>query len=274
LFDLVVVMAQPIALRLRAPAATPEKVAPGKGDFPYLGALPGAKLHSGAAYDGPLKLPTQSAAGNETVMVGSGWMQKNYDLAGLTTVQFAVVYRAALEAAGWSILAYSQNPHQGDAFISAHYGKDGRDIWTYLHGTENGYSIAVADAGAKDDLAAELTRDCHVALYGVLFDFNKVSLKPESDAVLSRVAKVLGAASALKVEVQGHTDSIGSDDYNLKLSDARAASVMAWLTAHGVAAVRLSAKGYGETRPVASNDTDDGRAKNRRVEIAVPGCGK
>lgn len=273
-FDLVDVKPQPIALVLAAPAATAEKVTPGKGDFPYLGALPGAKLHSGNAYDGPLKLPTQSPSGNETVMVGSGWSQKNYDLAGLTTVQFATVYRAALEAAGWSILAYSQNPHQGDAFISAHYGKGGRDIWTYLHGSENSYSIAVADAGAKDDMAAALTRDCHVALYGVLFDFNKASLKPESDAVLSRVARLLTARAALKIEVQGHTDSVGSDDYNLKLSDARAASVMAWLSSHGVAAARMTAKGYGETRPVASNDNDEGRAKNRRVEIAVPGCGK
>ena len=273
-FDLVESKPQPIVLTLAAPGAAPEKVAPGKGDFPYLAALPGAKLHSGAAFDGPMKLPTQSASGNETVMVGSGWTMKNYDMPGLTTVQFASVYRAALEAAGWSILAYSQNPHQGDAFISAHYGKGGRDIWTYLHSTENAYSIAVADAGAKDDLAAALTRDCHVALYGVLFDFNKASLKPESDAVLTRVAKAMAAAPALKIEVQGHTDSVGSDDYNLKLSDARAASVMAWLSAHGVAAARLSAKGYGETRPVASNDSDDGRAKNRRVEIAVPGCAK
>ena len=92
--------------------------------------------------------------------------------------------------------------------------------------------------------------------------------------MLSRVARLLTAEAALKIEVQGHTDSIGSDDYNLKLSDARAASVMAWLSSHGVAAARMTAKGYGETRPVASNDNDEGRVKNRRVEIAVPGCGK
>lgn len=273
-FDLVEVGPQPIALVLAAPGATPEKVVPGKGDFPYLAALPGAKLHSGVAYDGPLKLPTQSAAGNETVLVGSGSIAKNYDMPGLTTVQFAVVYRAALEAAGWSILAYSQNPHQGDTFISAHYGKNGRDIWTYLHATENAYAITVADAGAKDEMAAALTRDCHVALYGVLFDFNKASLKPESDATLARVAKLMAAWRALKLEVQGHTDSVGSDDYNQKLSEARAASVVAWLTGHGVAAARLTPKGYGETRPVASNDNDDGRAKNRRVEIANLSCAK
>lgn len=273
-FDLVEVKPQPLVFKLSTPAATPEKIVAAKGDFPYLASLPESKYRSGASFDGPLKLPTHSAAGNEIVLVGSGSIMKSYELAGLTTVQFAVVYRAALEGAGWTILDYSQNPHQGDAFISAHYGQNGRDLWAYLHGSEGAYSIAVADAGARDDLAATLGHDCHVALYGVLFDFNKASLKPESDAILTRVAKLLAAQPALKLEVQGHTDSVGSDDYNQKLSEARAASVVAWLGAHGVAAGRLTSKGYGETRPVASNDNDDGRAKNRRVEIANPLCAK
>jgi OmpA-OmpF porin, OOP family len=87
-----------------------------------------------------------------------------------------------------------------------------------------------------------------------------------------RVANVLSGDKALKLEVQGHTDNAGTDAYNQTLSAARAPSVVAWLTHHGVAADRLTSKGYGKTRPVATNATDEGRGKNRRVEIADPAC--
>ncbi len=134
------------------------------------------------------------------------------------------------------------------------------------------YSVKVADAGAADDLARQLGKDCHVALYGVLFDFNKSTLKPESDAVLQHVLGLLQKDAGLKLEVQGHTDNVGNDAYNQKLSEARAKSVVAWLAGHGTAAGRLTFKGYGKTVPVAGNDDDAGRARNRRVEIAKPGC--
>jgi OOP family OmpA-OmpF porin len=133
-----------------------------------------------------------------------------------------------------------------------------------------GYDINVADAGAVD-LGANLAKACHVALYGVLFDFNKSSLLPSSDAALQPAANMLAADKTLKVEVQGHNYNVGNDAYNQTLSDARPKSA-AWLTQHGVAADRLTAKGYAKTKPVADNGSDEGRAKNRRVEIADPGC--
>jgi outer membrane protein OmpA-like peptidoglycan-associated protein len=117
-----------------------------------------------------------------------------------------------------------------------------------------------------------LKQSCHVALYGVLFDFNKSTLQPESDPLLQKVADLLARDATLKLEVQGHTDNVGSDAYNQTLSEARARAVVDWLTKHGTAPGRLTAKGYGKTRPVADNNSDEGRAKNRRVEIANPGC--
>jgi OOP family OmpA-OmpF porin len=128
----------------------------------------------------------------------------------------------------------------------------------------------VADTG--NELSANLTKTCHVALYGVLFDFNESTLLPASDAVLQQVANLLASDKKLNLEVQGHTDNVGSDTYNQKLSEDRAHSVVAWLTAHGVAADRMTTNGYGRTAPVAENTTDIGRAKNRRVEIADPRC--
>ena len=140
---------------------------------------------------------------------------------------------------------------------------------TYEYGASLAY--AVADT-ASDDWAAKLNKDCRLPLYGVTFDFNKATIKAESEVVLSRAATVLKQATGFAVEVQGHTDNVGGDDYNQKLSEARAASVKQWLGSHGIDAARLSSKGYGKTQPVADNGSDFGRAKNRRVGLGKGGC--
>ena len=178
--------------------------------------------------------------------------------------------RCALLKAGWTIVA---ELHRVDANVTTHYGQNDRNIWAFIHMDNNGYSITVADATiVLSKLAADLGSNCHLALTGVLFDFDKSTLKPESDPVLQQVGAMMSKDAALRLEVQGHTDGIGSDAYNQPLSEARARSVVAWLTAHGIAPDRLSARGYGKTRPVASNASDEGRARNRRVEIANLAC--
>ena len=102
------------------------------------------------------------------------------------------------------------------------------------------------------------------------FDFNKANIKPESNSLLGEVAKVMSDHPEIKrVRVEGHTDNVGSSDYNKKLSQQRAESVIAWLTSHGVAADRLTAKGMGKESPLVANDTDLNRALNRRVEFHI-----
>ncbi|MDX8493016.1 OmpA family protein [Mesorhizobium sp. VK22B] len=109
-----------------------------------------------------------------------------------------------------------------------------------------------------------------IALYGILFDLDKDALKPESKPTLDEIAKLLTSKPDLKLKIVGHTDNQGGADYNLDLSRRRAASVVAALVSqYGIAADRLTADGAGMTQPVASNDTEDGRAKNRRVELQV-----
>jgi outer membrane protein OmpA-like peptidoglycan-associated protein len=105
----------------------------------------------------------------------------------------------------------------------------------------------------------------------VLFDFNKSTLQPASDPVLQQILDLLRNPTQ-KIEVQGHTDTVGGDAYNQTLSEARAKAIVIWLTQHGIAGDRLTAKGFGKSRPIADNATDAGRAKNRRVEIADPNC--
>ncbi|RJP69895.1 MAG: OmpA family protein [Candidatus Abyssobacteria bacterium SURF_17] len=101
------------------------------------------------------------------------------------------------------------------------------------------------------------------------FDYDKWDIKPEYYAGLDNAVRVLNLNPTMKVEIRGHTDSAGSDAYNQTLSEKRAQAVMDYLLSKGVGADRLSAKGMGESNPVASNDTPEGRAQNRRVEFNI-----
>jgi OOP family OmpA-OmpF porin len=108
-----------------------------------------------------------------------------------------------------------------------------------------------------------------IELGGVHFDFDKATLKPEALTILDQAAALLNKHEKVVVEVAGHTDSKGSEEYNQGLSERRATAVKDYLNSKGVKASRLTARGYGELQPVASNDTDAGRAENRRVELIV-----
>lgn len=106
------------------------------------------------------------------------------------------------------------------------------------------------------------------------FDFDKSTIKPEGKQVLDQVAQQAGTINLETIIAVGHTDSIGSEAYNQKLSERRANSVKQYLVSKGVAADRIYAEGKGELQPVASNKTRDGRAQNRRVEIEIVGTRK
>lgn len=105
----------------------------------------------------------------------------------------------------------------------------------------------------------------------VLFDFGKYTLKPEAREKLAKVSGILLAYPGLSIEVDGHTDNVGSDEFNQRLSEQRAGAVRDYLVQQGVSLTAVSAKGFGKTAPIASNDTSSGRAQNRRVELVVSG---
>lgn len=121
----------------------------------------------------------------------------------------------------------------------------------------------------SQSLAEQLERQGKVDLYGIYFDTAKATLKPESEATLQQVLGVLTDDPKLRLVVAGHTDSEGGDAYNQGLSERRAASVVAWLADKGIEPSRLSSEGLGESRPVADNGNEAGRALNRRVEVRV-----
>ena len=155
--------------------------------------------------------------------------------------------------------------------------KEGKDIWVSVEGG-NDYLLTIVEREAmKQDVVANaeamkggLAEVGHVEVPGIFFDFNKSDVKPESKPALDEVAKLLKANPSLKAWVVGHTDSVGSPESNLTLSSARAAAVVKALVAnYGISATRLKGYGVGPFAPVASNDTEEGKAKNRRVELVT-----
>ena len=128
---------------------------------------------------------------------------------------------------------------------------------------------ARGNAGAAGMAAQLASKQCRVELHGIYFNTGSAVLLDESEPMLRQVTALIKASPAARLTIEGHTDNIGSAAYNQDLSERRAEAVRtALVTRYGVPAARLTAKGYGFTRPVESNDTYQGRARNRRVELA------
>ena len=174
-------------------------------------------------------------------------------------------------SAGQRYLSAKLSRPEGDAYVSLHVGQwsdldRGASIVLYVvESKPMEQGLVTVDAAA---LASDITRTGHSAVYGIYFDTGKADVKPESDAALKEIAKLLQGDPSLKLYVVGHTDNVGTLASNMDLSRRRANAVTQVLaTKYGVASARLSAQGDGPTAPVASNDSEDGRAKNRRVEL-------
>ncbi len=132
--------------------------------------------------------------------------------------------------------------------------------------------LSKAKAGevfVRDLLLVPVKPGAKIRLNNIFFEFAKATLLPESKVELDRLVGILGKYPKMTIEIAGHTDNVGDDASNLKLSQDRAGAVMKYLLDHGTAAARLQARGYGESAPVAANDTDEHRQLNRRVEFMI-----
>jgi OmpA-OmpF porin, OOP family len=168
------------------------------------------------------------------------------------------------KTAGFAI-DYANSPQQ----LVAHQG----NTWIFIDNRGDYYDQTIittkemqqevtADASSLSD---EIGKTGHVAVYGIHFDSGKASILPDSENTLGEIVKLLQQNGDLKFAE--HTDNQGNAASNQALSERRPQAVVVWLTAHGVEASRLSAKGMGQTKPVADNGGEEGRAKNRRVEL-------
>jgi len=174
----------------------------------------------------------------------------------------------ALKTAGYTFVYDSgsygdSTSHMGGTWIFLAVSGDGNYELTIVKQTALAQEV-VANAAA---LTSGINATGHAAVYGIHFDTGKADIKPDSDAALQEIVKMLQEDAKLKVYVVGHTDNVGGLAANMELSKQRAAAVVKALTTLGVAATRLAPYGDGPYAPVASNDAEEGRAQNRRVEL-------
>jgi len=172
----------------------------------------------------------------------------------------------ALDFMGYDTPTYYVTAHKGGTWVAVEASEltgDSQYVFTSVI-TEEMKQEMTSDAKAW---ANEINKSGRAAVYGIEFDTGKATLRPESEKVLAQVAGLLNGQPDWKMKIEGHTDSTGTIAGNQTLSQQRAAAVVAWLVKDGIAASRLSAVGLGESRPIADNGTDDGRARNRRVEL-------
>ena len=258
---------------LTAGVALAEKDVPGSKDHPLITRMPDYYIS---------KYEVSEFAGFDPTVVGGKdvhWEGKKYSFGysqkeggrPVSMLQIVRNYQTAVKQVGGKILGGDERRmaaeiRKGEALTGIYVEafNDGRNYDLTMVESKPIQQDVVADASAmRNDLAATGKTIVH----GIYFDTASATIKPESEKALAQMVKLLNGSPALKVYVVGHTDSAGSHDSNLKLSSDRAASVVKAIVARGVAAARLKPVGVGPYSPVASNDTDGGRAKNRRVEF-------
>jgi OOP family OmpA-OmpF porin len=215
--------------------------------------------------------------GQKKVTVGGKYYSIEYSLqkgieAKTTDLQVMRNYVNAARQIGASVYEYTST---NNAYIKI--VKEGKEIWVHVqpYGAYRYYLTFVEKEAMKQEVTADakfmsegISSTGHVAIYGIYFDFNKSDVKPESEPAFSEIAKLLTENSNLKVFIVGHTDNVGGVDYNMKLSQARADAVVKALTKkYKVNPEQMKAFGVGQLAPVAPNKTEEGRAKNRRVEL-------
>jgi OmpA-OmpF porin, OOP family len=184
-------------------------------------------------------------------------------------------YANAAQSIGGSIVYEFEDG--GTQYIILKVVKNDTETWAQVEGANNGmYRVniiemktmrqdVVADA---ESMAGSILQTGKASVYGIYFDTGRSEIKPESEPSINEIVKLLKSDPSLKIYVVGHTDTVGAFDYNVKLSQARASAVVNALTSrHGIVASRLVPFGAGPTAPVASNENEDGRARNRRVDL-------
>lgn len=182
---------------------------------------------------------------------------------------------AALQKAGYkTIFSGRHEGHErpaitvqkGAQWIFVQLG-DFNEIPIYEQTTVLVKEMAQEMTASAQAMADAISKSGKLDIYGITFATGQATITPASDAVLSDLLAVLTANADWQLRIEGHTDNVGTPAANLKLSQARAAAVAAWLTGKGVAANRLTTDGLGDTQPVGPNTTEEGRARNRRVVL-------
>lgn len=248
-------------------------------DHPMFTRMPGYWIHGcdHKQFDGVDFKIAEKGKVTQTIRVeGELWMVRYYPQADMKSkpseLQIFRNFENAIRKQGGTFIGTTDKKRQVYKLT-----KDGNEVWVEVWAEftgKHGYTIIQKKEMAQDVVADaqafsnDIRTTGHAAVYGIYFDTGKSSIKPESAKAIAEIAKLLKSDPGLKIHVVGHTDNVGGIESNIKLSQSRAESVVAELVKNnGIAASRLRAYGCGQFAPVASNDTEDGRGKNRRVEL-------
>jgi outer membrane protein OmpA-like peptidoglycan-associated protein len=268
-----------LALSLFAAFALAQEDKAGAKDYPGITRMPNFYIYdySDVQFDS-VNFPV-TAKGQKTEQTVEGrtirihYFQKE-GAPEVSTVQIIRNAQSAARAVGGQVVDDSRGDNWYNTTLR--FTRGGKEVWVLIESRSDNYSQTVVEREAMkqeivmnaDGMASGLESAGSVALYGIYFDTGKAEIKPESDGTLAEIAKLMQQKPALKVFVVGHTDMVGDPAANLKLSLARAQAVVAVLTTkYAIPAARLMSYGSGPYAPVASNKTEDGRAKNRRVVL-------
>jgi OOP family OmpA-OmpF porin len=194
----------------------------------------------------------------------------------VSPLQIARNAESALRTAGYTLVMSGKITNDVGSHVPAVVAKKGGQ-WVQVVTDTGGRAYLMSEVKEADmnqemkadatTMAAEIQRTGHVAVYGITFDSGQSTIKPQSDAVLKEMVTLLTNNPSWRMRIEGHTDNVGTNVLNDALSTRRSAAVQAWLVAHGADGAHLTHAGYGEGRPVGDNTTEEGRAKNRRVEL-------
>jgi len=204
----------------------------------------------------------------------------NYDSGEKQKSQLQIIknYENAVLKNGGSLEYKNTNFLDADVEATFHLVSNNKECWIKISdfgGTANAverYALSILEMETMtqeidaSEMMKALNKEGFIALY-INFETGKADIKPESQSIVNEIVKMLKQNSDIKISIEGHTDNVGSNNSNQVLSENRAAAVMKAIIAKGIAKSRLSSKGWGASKPIADNRTEEGRAKNRRVEI-------
>jgi len=257
-------------LVLKAPAAKPESFGD-QGDLPWLPPLPGSTPAGTASVDEGLDVTTADDA--EPRIVGAARASRHYVAPpGLGADAIVRAYATALRNAGW-VVNSQQSRAPGGARTVAHYAAAGRDVWVRVTAGDDRYELAATDAGLG--IARAFAGGCSLVANGIAFGLDDATLLPESEPTLTSLQRLLKSQDSLRIEVVAYTDARdahGDAQAGRTLSAQRAEAVKTWLHQHRIDRDRITTRGLGDSAPLRPSETEEDRARNRRVEIRKVDC--
>ncbi len=242
---------------------------------PLVSRMTGCQIYECSAKDFDAWDVVMNKTGETKTLEGSGDHNKFACPATVSHLQLQRNLEAALQKAGYKVVFAGRYEGHDRAAITVQKGAqwvfvqltDFNELPVYEQTTVLVKEMTQDMSATAQAMSDAIARSGKLDVYGITFATGQAAITPASDAVLNDVLAVLSANPDWQLRIEGHTDNVGDQAANLKLSNARAAAVAAWLTGKGVDATRLTIAGLGDTQPVGENTTEEGRARNRRVVL-------